>query len=329
MPEVLVIGDVAVDIIVPYPRFLNEERTLVEYPKPRLVGGGTCANTAVALARLAVPTGFVGTVGDDQYGRYIVKDFESEGINTKGLIVDETLNTVGVFAFIDERGERYLWGWPREEQAFKFIDPAKVDMEAVKNASFIHSSGMAIVHDTSARHTIIDVFKEAQAAGVPTSFDLNLRVDDGKLDENYRDAVLQVVEHSSHVLGSGDDEFYYLGEGEDWMATAKSFVRPNRTVIARAGKHGCYGIAYGGQTVEEPAIGTERVDTVGAGDVFNAGFIAGYLQGFGFANCLRMGNAVSGYTVARVGARGCPTLPELKEFLRANEEDGRLLHALG
>lgn len=328
MREVLVIGDVAVDIIVPYPRFLNEERTLVEYPNPNLVGGGTCANTAVALARLGVPTGFVGTVGDDQYGRYIVKDFAREGVSTKGLIVDGALNTVGVFAFIDDRGERYLWGWPREEQAFKFINPAKVDMQAVKKAGFVHSSGMAIVHDTSARHTIIEVFKQAQAAGVPTAFDLNLRVDDGKLDEGYKQAVLQVLQYSSHVLGSGDDEFYHLGNSEDWMATAKSFVRPGRTVIVRTGKKGCCGIAPNGEMIEEPAIGKERVDTVGAGDVFNAGFITGYLQGFGFANCLRMGNAVSGYTVARVGARGCPTLPQLKSFLQANEQDGRLLHAL-
>ena len=52
MPEVIVIGDANVDIIVPYPRFLNEERTRVAYPTPSMQGGGTAANTAVALARL-------------------------------------------------------------------------------------------------------------------------------------------------------------------------------------------------------------------------------------------------------------------------------------
>ena len=329
MREVIVIGDVAVDIIVPYPRFLNKERTLVEYPNPRLVGGGTCANTAVAFARLGTPVGFLGTVGDDQYGRYICKDFDQEGVSTRGLIIDKELNTVGVFAFIDERGERYLWGWPREDQAFKFIDPNKVDMDVVKNAAFVHSSGMAIVHDTSARHTIIEVFRQAQAAGIPTSFDLNLRVDDGKLDESYKAAVLQVMEYSSYVLGGGDDEFYHLGTGEDWMATARSFVSENRTIVVRTGKKGCIGLAPDGAVIEEQSIGNERVDTVGAGDVFNAGFIFGVLRGLKFNDCLRMGNAVSGYTVARVGARNCPTFSELKDFLNDNEEDRRLLHALG
>lgn len=54
MPKVVVVGDANVDIIVPYPRFLNEERTQVEYPQIGIEGGGTSANTAVALAKLGL-----------------------------------------------------------------------------------------------------------------------------------------------------------------------------------------------------------------------------------------------------------------------------------
>lgn len=52
MPKVVVVGDANVDVIVPYPRFLNEERTQVEYPQIGIQGGGTSANTAVALQSL-------------------------------------------------------------------------------------------------------------------------------------------------------------------------------------------------------------------------------------------------------------------------------------
>ena len=183
MHKVIVVGDAVVDIIVPYPKLLNEERTRVEYPVPCIQGGGTAANTAVALSRLEIPTGFIGTIGDDQYGRYIVRDFKNECIDTEQLIIESDLNTVGVFAFIDETGERYLWGWPRVDQAFKVLDMSKINMETIHNASWIHSSGMAIVHDTSARSSIIRIFKEAYKRGIPTSFDLNLRVDQGSLDE--------------------------------------------------------------------------------------------------------------------------------------------------
>lgn len=110
MPKVVVVGDANVDVIVPYPRFLNEERTQVEYPQIGIQGGGTSANTAAALAKLGLDVSFVGTVGDDQYGRFVMQDFKDAGVDVTGLVADSTLSTVGVFAFVDDRGERYLWG---------------------------------------------------------------------------------------------------------------------------------------------------------------------------------------------------------------------------
>ena len=176
MPKVVVVGDANVDIIVPYPRFLNEERTQVEYPQIGIEGGGTSANTAVALAKLGLDVSFVGTVGDDQYGRFVMQDFKDAGVDVTGLVADSTLSTVGVFAFVDDRGERYLWGWPRERQSFKVLDENLVPMHMIREADWVHSSGMCLTYDTSARETIIRIFEQAHDAGVPTSFDLNLRV---------------------------------------------------------------------------------------------------------------------------------------------------------
>lgn len=314
MLKVLVVGDATVDIIVPYPKFLNEERTLVDYPTPCIQGGGTAANTAVALSRLDIPTGFIGTIGDDQYGRYVVKDFKEEKVDTEQLIIEPDLNTVGVFAFIDEHGERYLWGWPRVDQAFKVIDMNKVNTSKIKNASWVHSSGMAIVHDTSARETIIRIFKKAYELGIPTSFDLNLRVDQGNLDPIYKEAVLEVIKYSNYVLGSVDDEFKYLGESENPLDNARAFVKEDRTIIARMGKEGSLGISANEEVMAE-AFSVEVVDTVGAGDVYNAGFIAAVLKGYSLKDSLIIGNAVSGYTVNQKGARNCPHKDQLNEFL--------------
>lgn len=315
MHNVIVVGDANVDIIVPYPKFLNPERTHVEYHNPVLQGGGTSANTAVALARLGNNTRFIGSLGDDQYGKYIREDFEKEGVNISDLIIEPELNTIGVFAFIDEYGERYLWGWPREHQAFKELDPNKIPFDRIRTADWIHSSGMAIVHDTSARSTIIEIFKEAYKAGVPTSFDLNLRVDNGKLEPEYEKAVREVIHYTTYLLGSGTDEFLYLGNSENWYENAKQFVTKERTVIVRNGSKGSIGISNI-EEVEEPAFSVVVEDTVGAGDVYNAGFITAKLMGKSLQNCLVMGNAVSGYTVERKGARSCPTLTEVEDFIQ-------------
>lgn len=315
--KVLVVGDAVVDLIVSFPRFLDEERKNVEYSPPCLQGGGTAANSAVALARLGIPTAFMGTVGDDQYGRYVVQDFEREGVGTEHLIVDPELSTICVFAFIDERGERYLWGWPRENQAFKELDLRKIDLNAVRNAAWVHSSGMAIIHDTSSRHTILRVLREAHDSGVPTSFDLNLRVNAGLLDEDYKKAILEAVQYSTYVLGSGADEFYYLNPQPDWRESARSLVTSSRTVVARMGKDGSMGMTPGETIVERP-FPVEVVDTVGAGDVYNAGFIAARLAGKSLRESLIWGNAVSSYKVARKGARSTPDAREFQSFLECH-----------
>lgn len=319
MHKVLIVGDANVDIIVPYPKFLDKERKMIEYPTPCLQGGGTAANTAVALSRLGVATGFLGSIGEDQYGRFIRKDFSQENVDMSQLIVEPELNTVGVFAFIDETGERYLWGWPRVDQAFKVIDETKVDFNTVKEACWIHSSGMALVYDTSARHTITKLFKIAQEAGIPTSFDLNLRVDDKKLDPAYKAAILEILQYCTYVLGSAEEEFYYLGDSNDWMENARSFVKLDRTIIARMGKDGSIGLSQA-EVVKAASYPVEVIDTVGAGDVYNAGFIAARLRGYTLEECLKLGNAVAAYTVNQKGARNCPHVSELEEFLKKYEK---------
>lgn len=311
----MVVGDAGVDLLVPFPKFIDEKRTNVEYPVPSLQGGGTAANTAVALQKLGVTTDFVGTVGDDQYGHYVSQDFQNEGVGTDGLIVDPELNTVCVFAFIDETGERYLWGWPRVKQAFKEIDLNKVDMNAVRRAAWVHSSGMSLVDNTSSRHAILQILKEAYEAGVPTSFDLNLRVNAGILDEEYKQAVLEAAKYSTYLLGSGDEEFYYLGSNADWRDSAKAFATRERTVIARMGKDGSMAITPE-ETISELPFPVEVVDKVGAGDVFNAGFIAARLGGLPLRQCLIWGNAVSSYKVNRKGARSTPDAAELEQFFK-------------
>lgn len=314
MHNVIVIGDANVDIIVPYPKFQNEARTLVEYPNPSLQGGGTSANTAVALAKLGVGTSFIGSIGEDQYGRYIKSDFQKEGVDISDMIIEPELNTVGVFAFIDENGERYLWGWPRVDQAFKYLDADKVSFEKIRKADWVHSSGMSLVYDTSARRTIIEIFKEAYEAGIPVSFDLNLRVDDGILDPEYEKAVREIIGYTTYLLGSGTDEFAYLGEDRDWRKNAKSFVTDRRVVIVRNGKEGSYGFTAG-EEVAAPAFSVKVEDTVGAGDVYNAGFISAVLEGKSLRECLETGNAVSGYTVTKKGARNSPNTQQLQNFL--------------
>ncbi len=312
--KVVIVGDASVDIIVQYPIFLNDKRTNVEYRTPYLIGGGTAANTAVALSRLGIDTSFIGTVGNDQYGRYIIDDFNKEHVGIENLTVDNDVNTVGVFAFVDEHGERYLWGWPRTKQSFKKLELENVDFNLIRDADWIHSTGMVFVDDTSARSTILSIFKFAKENGIKTSFDLNLRVNNGKIDEDYRNSILSIVELSNVVLGSAEEEIFYLGNHADWIGTARDLAQDNRIVIARLGSNGSMAFTSNEEFYAD-AFSVDVVDTIGAGDVYNAGFIAAQISGHSIQESTEWGNALSGYTVAKEGARSSPTIENLESFV--------------
>lgn len=315
--HVVVVGDANVDLIVNFPRFLDDSRQNVVYPTPTMHGGGTAANTAVALARLAVPTSFIGTIGNDSFGRFIIQDFTSEGVEISQLLIDPSLTTVVVFAFVDERGERYLWGWPRTEQAHREISLDRIDECTISEASWLHTTGMLLVHESTGRRAVLALLKKALDAGIPTSLDLNLRVNAGTIDPVYREVVNEAMSYCSVVLGSGEEEFRYLDTSRPWQEVARSLVTEKRSIVARSGAGGSILMHAGGEA-HASAFPVPVADTVGAGDVYNAGFIAACLRGLPGEETLRWGNAVAACKVMRVGARGCPRLPELQEFLHTH-----------
>lgn len=316
----IVVGDASVDILVNFPIFHDKERKNVEFTTPKVVGGGTAANTAVALSKLGIKTNFIGTIGNDTYGKLIIEEFNDNKINTENLIVDNEVNTVGVFAFIDEYGERYLWGWPRTKQNYKKIDFGKINLDHVKNSSWLHASGMSFVDNKSASKSIIRLFKIANELGIPTSFDLNLRVDNGIIDLEYKKIIEEVLEYTDYIFGSADEEYRYLGQSEDWHENILSYLQKGKTIIVRQGKGSTLAF-YKDESITCPTFEIEVEDTVGAGDNFNAGFIYSRINELDLFETLKIANAVAAYSVSKEGARNTPNNEQLEEFIRRNNNE--------
>jgi len=318
--KVLIVGDVNMDLVIKYPKKMPDGT--MDYPTPELAGGGTCGNTLIALCKLGVDTAFMGTIGDDPYGQRLSAEMESFGVDMRALITDPTLVTVCVYAFVDDSGERYLWAWPRQRESFKYLDPDALRWESVEEASWVHSSGMMLTYDTSARSSVIEIFRRAKALNLHTSFDLNLRAENGRLDEGFRQAVLEIIQYCDYVLGSGPDEIRLLyPDYTNWQSAARRIAQDGRIVIARLGAGGS--MAFNGENeIKEKAFNVRVVDTIGAGDVYNAGFIAARLSGMSIRQSMVWGNGVSGFKVGKKGARRTPCLDELKDFIALADKKG-------
>ena len=106
-------------------------------------------------------------------------------------------------------------------------------------------------------------------------------------------------------------------DGDTAEALARALATDGRVAIARLGAQGALAIA-GEEVVRVPAFRVDVVDTLGAGDVFNGGFIAAMIEGYTLEESLRWGNAAAALKITRPGARGAPTREELLAFLAAD-----------
>jgi len=309
--SVVVIGDLNVDLEI----LLAERggpRTHAN-PEPRLFGGGSAANTAAALVRLGMECRFVGTVGDDNYGRFAAASLAEAGVDTTSVHTVAGAPTVMVIAVVPPDGERLIYVWPPTGGAHIAlqIDTA---VSAVPTAKWLHVSGICL-RLSPAREALLAAMEQAQADDIPVSFDLNLRLENWGWDDNFRAVVEAAVVRSDVVMGDAADEIVPLaGTSDDPVEAATLLATDGRLVIARLGAAGAVACSAEG-TVSEPGFAVDVVDTTGAGDAFNAGFIAARTVTRDVAEALRWGNAVAALSITQSGARATPTVEEVEALL--------------
>ena len=308
--SVVVIGDANVDLEIVLPS--GQHRETHHNPDPRLFGGGSAANTAAALARLGVACGFVGTVGNDTYGRFAVDSLTHAGVDTSAVGMTGHAPTVMVIVVVPPDGERLIYVWPPKGGAHAELSVETAE-SSVRDAEWLHVSGLCL-RVSPAREAVLAAMERARTAGIPVSFDLNLRLENWGWDDGFRGVVERAVEQSDVVMGAASDEIVPLAGIDDPVDAATALADGDRLVIARLGPDGAVACS-GDRTIAQPGFPVDVVDTVGAGDAFNAGFIAARHGGADVASAILWGNAVAALAIEQPGARSTPKLSEVEELL--------------
>jgi fructokinase/2-dehydro-3-deoxygluconokinase len=314
MSYVLVVGDANVDLVMHLPG-AGQPHQPGEL-QPRIVGGGTAANTAVALARLGLPVCFAGAIGNDRYGRWLRDDFARERVDTRGLIACEDAFTPTVVIVVAADGERHAVLWPPDGWAHTLLRPSDLPGALIAGASWLHTTGMCLRAEP-VRSAVLHAMRAARAAGVPVSIDLNLRLELWGWDDQLRQVFAQAAGLADVVFGNAREEIQPLVGAHHALEAARALCAGQRTVVARLGAAGALAVAPGEQA-QAPAFPAEVVNTVGAGDAFNGGFVAARLAGLGLRESLRWGNAVAALKIGGDSARALPTHAQLLKLLRTS-----------
>lgn len=313
--RVVVIGDANVDMVIRLPS-RSSQTPGQSGANPQLHGGGSAANAAVALARLGVGVSFVGTIGDDGYGRWILEDFKKEGVDSSGVSLVRDSFTPMVMALIEQNGERHIAVWPQEGGAHFQLRADAIGPSNFENAAWLHTTGMCL-RASPAREAIIYAMQMAREEGLTVSLDLNLRLESWELDKRTRAVFDRAIALADVVFGSAEEEIMPLMGVDQIDQSALKLSGGKRVVIARQGKRGAV-VAADGETFHVPAFQAEVVDTLGAGDAFNGGFIAARLEDLGINHATQWGHAAAAYKIGRVGARNLPAREELEKILRTS-----------
>ncbi|MBZ6261053.1 carbohydrate kinase family protein [Streptomyces olivaceus] len=300
--DLLVVGDANPDVVLgplDAPLAFGQREQLV--PDGALTLGGSAAIMACGAARLGLRVAFAGRVGDDDAGRYIRASLDSHGVDTGALHTDPRLPTP-LTVVLTQGEDRAIVTAPGTLPATTAADVPAGLLGSVRH---VHAASYFLLPALAA--SLPELLATARAHGATTSLDTN---DDpsGRWDPPGLDAVLA---HTDYLLPNAAEARRLAGlDGADLVESAAALAGRGPTVVVKNGAEGalCHD---GGTLVTTPGIPARPVDTVGAGDSFDAGFVAALLAGLALPEALELA-AVCGAlsTRAHGGTTAQPTWDE-------------------
>ena len=305
--DMLVVGEINPDIVVgdadPVPVFGEVERLVASIG---LTVGSSSAIFACGAARLGLTTAFVGVVGADPFGRFMLEAMAARGVDVSACTVDPDRPT-GATVFLTSGRDRAML---TAMGTIGALDVGTIPVATLDRARHLHS-GCFFLQATS-RDRLPAFFETARAHGVTTSFDTNWDPS-GEWDGGAE------MLGACDVFLPNEAEACRIARRDDVDEAARELVRigaAGRTaggpiVAVKCGAMGAIAVGPDGVIVRQAAMLVEPLDTTGAGDSFNAGFLRAWLDGGSLADALRLGAACGALsTRAHGGVDGQATLDE-------------------
>lgn len=302
--DLLVVGEINPDLILRggdlTPDFGQAEKLVDD---AALTVGSSSVMVACGAARLGLRTAFVGVVGDDVFGHFMLDAMRTRSIDISGCTVNPSVPT-GFSVILSNPDDRAILTFSGSIAKLKLSD---VDMNILTRARHLHVGGYFLLE--SLRPDLHTLFEQAKTHGLSTSLDTNWDPS-GRWDTGlaalwpFCDVFLPNEQELLKIVGQGTFE-----------AALNTLGARVPTIAVKAGEKG--GVArQGKQTVTAPPLKVEVVDTTGAGDSFNAGFLYGYLAGWTLKQSLKLACACGSLSARGAGGTACqPTLGEAQQAL--------------
>jgi len=287
---------------------------LLQYPVPRLktqintqsirfMPGGGAANTSSALAQMGIRTSIFAKVGDDLNGQFLRGELVKSGVDVSQIRASPRENTPFTFVGVHPDGDRSFIHTPGANLSFSRRD---FDLEALYDCRFLLYQDMFVLPKLD--QAASKLLAGARRRGITTL-----------LDECYglgpKRKIFEAALPYCDVAIPSCDDMQVLYPGMKPIDIARHLrARGARRVVLKLGARGCL-VATEKETALVPSRARRIVDTTGAGDCFNAGFIAGLAHGLSDLQAARVGAAAAAACIRSLG--GAVGIPKYKKLEKA------------
>lgn len=289
-PGVLVVGDVIDDILatISIPLRHNTDTPA----RISRSSGGSAANTAVWLAQQGVVADFVGRVGEADIHRFH-EEFEDAGV--RAHLSADSDNPTGTIVVVVEGESRTML---TDRGANTELDFSAIDQSIIDFSPWVHLTGYSMFHH-SQPDVVVEFIARARSSGAEVMMDAS---SSGFLGDFGVTRFLEAAREVS-LLRCNEDEALILS-GRESLAESVEFLGTHfSTVVVTQGAHGVW-CADDGSVAQVPlSEPVTSVDPTGAGDSFNAGLLAGLVQGDSLEKAIHKGSAVAALCITKAGAR--------------------------
>jgi sugar/nucleoside kinase (ribokinase family) len=293
----------------PIPRFPNPGE-LVPTERIQLALGGCASNAGMDLAKLGFRVGVTGCVGEDAFGQFIIDSLNSGGVDTAGIHKVPGTGTASTMVVNVKGQDRRFISTPGASNCFSV---KHIPADWVRQAKVFYVGGYLMLPQLET-DAMVELFRQARAAGTKTVLDVVLFG-----AEHYWETLQKILPETDIFLPNDDEGVIITGLNDPVQQADRFREAGAKTVVITQGAKGTI-LVSDDLRLRAGVYPTEYVGGTGAGDAFDAGYIAGLLQGEDPFGCLRWGSALGASCVRSVGATDSVfTRTEAEAFMRQHE----------
>lgn len=290
MPDVILLGDINIDVIAAIPAYpargSEGVASTVEY-----YTGGSVVSTAQSLSALGVGVGIVGRIGNDALSAKVVEDLQQANIDISHVQIDSVVRTGMIYVVVNSDGERTMFS----SRGANVYTEVSTDMETYfQNSRWYHFSGYSLLAEPQ-QSSAIQALEFARNARCRVSLDPG-----PEPAMRYGKQIRQLLPRIDVFLPNQSELMALTAAYNLEDAIQMVLDTGLRALVVKQGKHGAL-IAYDKIRLHIPAFDITVRDTTGAGDNFNAGLLLGRMVGLSWTAACILGNAMGALASATPG----------------------------